>query len=60
MLRDQGVDCEGLVGIGIAFIHDSELGKFIISQSVIGGAAHGKSNYVCRYRHCTTPPLDRD
>jgi hypothetical protein len=37
MLRDQGVDCGGLVGIGIAFIHDSGLGKFIISQSVIGG-----------------------
>ena len=41
MLRDQGVDCGGLVGIGIAFIHDSELGfiisQVITSQSVIGG-----------------------
>jgi len=42
MLKTEGVACGGLVGIGIAFIYDSELGRFTISHSISGGAAHGK------------------
>ena len=42
MLKEQGVACGGLVGIGIAFIHDDD-GKFVISHSVTGGAAHAAS-----------------
>ena len=42
MLKTEGVACGVLVGIGIAFIYDSEFGRFTISHSVSGGAAHGK------------------
>jgi len=41
VLKEQGMDCGDLFGIGIAFVHDSTLGKFVISESVSGGAAHG-------------------
>ena len=41
LLRQEGESCAGLVGIGIAFIHDVQQNKFIISNSVKGSAAEG-------------------
>ena len=38
MLKEQGVACGGLVGIGIAFVQD-DLGKFVISHSVFPDAS---------------------
>ena len=38
MLKEQGVACGGLVGIGIAFVQD-DLGQFVISHSVFPDAS---------------------